>query len=373
MSNNTESISAKLRRWADDDYEGQYSPIAQARDTYGIDSTVTWQDLSDVFRKIADEVDAEKQALVDQLAQPFSIPTECVVQNIALGKGTHPLLEEAINRYFLPRPLYEDGEPVQFREEFADNSGDAHVLHEISYRDEIARGLGAPILLKATTASGMYDGVAYNLRNGERVKRPEPQVLLADGLPAKVGETVWHVDRGVEGAVKGFEYGRVLVRWKDATTSVYPKEPSELTHDKIVLDADSVPTEEGDTVWIVPGEHCGSYPLYRFNAGDKCEVIENTNAEHKPNGRICVMKESGFRGYPMPEQVTHREPDTQERIDEDAKKTVLNYWKCKDRCFECPSLIDGEMPSRHYGVSTCTVAQRLDLLRRQRELDGRDA
>lgn len=34
----------------------------------------------------------------------------------------------------------------------------------------------------------------YKFKNGERIKRPEPEVLGADGLPIRVGETVWYHD-----------------------------------------------------------------------------------------------------------------------------------------------------------------------------------
>ncbi|MCI8469334.1 MAG: hypothetical protein HFJ75_07625 [Eggerthellaceae bacterium] len=66
------------------------------------------------------------------------------------------------------------------------------------------------------------------------------------------------------------------------------------------------------------------------------------------------------------------EPDTQERIDEDAMKSTSGYWGCcKEPCSRCPALIDGNKPSKHYGVQGCYEARSLDLLRRQRELDAK--
>ena len=64
--------------------------------------------------------------------------------------------------------------------------------------------------------------------------------------------------------------------------------------------------------------------------------------------------------------------DTQERIDEDARKGAIAYWGCDSLiCDECPAAIDGKKPWERYDVGACDKAQTLDLLRRQRELDER--
>lgn len=67
------------------------------------------------------------------------------------------------------------------------------------------------------------------------------------------------------------------------------------------------------------------------------------------------------------------EPDTQERIDEDARKGMYEYWKCGDAdCDSCPATVDGRKPKDRYGATYCSTAQKLDLLRRQRELDAKE-
>lgn len=131
-----------------------------------------------------------------------------------------------------------------------------------------------------------------------------------------------------------------------------------------VLDADGVPIEIGDKVWLLPGEHCKAFPLYGFKAGVEYTVSENESAIHKENGRICITKGNCIYGYPMPEQVTHHEPNTQERIDEDALKEPCVYFNHETGgCQSCPA----------FEKYDCNVHKSLDLLRRQRELDGRDA
>lgn len=65
--------------------------------------------------------------------------------------------------------------------------------------------------------------------------------------------------------------------------------------------------------------------------------------------------------------------DTQERIYDDAKKHVTDYWGCMSiSCEECPAKVDGETPEERYGTSCCRDAQMIDLLRRQIELCERE-
>lgn len=119
-------------------------------------------------------------------------------------------IADEIEKYYIPRPRFEDGEPVQFGEEFADYSGNPHTLHEIRYRDKAAAGLGAKCLLEANTTSPKdYDGISFNLYDGTFVKRPEPKVLDAEGAPCKKGETVW----------------RLIDSTKWEITDIHPTEP----------------------------------------------------------------------------------------------------------------------------------------------------
>lgn len=91
--------------------------------------------------------------------------------------------------------------------------------------------------------------------------------------------------------------------------------------------------------------------------GSRFKLLENY-----PDG-LC------FAGSP----VKRPDPDTQERIDEDAVKGSNDYWGCHGyECLQCPSLLDGENPCERYSTRTdCRKAMTLDLLRRQRELDKR--
>lgn len=128
----------------------------------------------------------------------------------------------------------------------------------------------------------------------ERVKRPAPEVLGADGLPIKVGETVYRTDAPItEAVVTGFR-----------------------------------------------GYDDGSIDV------------------------VCSEKGGKVTAFYNPSLLTHTPPDTQERIDEDAKKGLGEYWGCSENiCAECGV--------RRYDADSCGHAMKLDLLRRQRELDKR--
>ena len=292
MSNTTESISAKLRRWADECEESsQFSqPSTFARrdlDIYG--SNVSEMNCR-MFRRIADEVDAELESAMDSMRYKSLIPLDQVVGEIANGSDEYDELKAAIDRYYLPRPLFDDGEPAQFGDMFVRDFGRDAKIDSLSY----------------TKGNSDYVNVNGYERHdfAHRLKRPNPQVLDADGVPIEVG----------------------------------------------------------DKVWMLPGKHCETFPLYGYKPGVEYTVSENESASHKENGRICITGGDCTCGYPMPEQVTHREPDTQERIDEDATMPPREYYA--KHIGHYVGLKDDEE------VWTAVTAH---LLRRQRELDGRAA
>lgn len=280
---NTESISAKLRRWADESYESGMYPTERSEIELKVDGVGQVKAECNLFRNIADEIDAEKRSVLRNCAYPL---TESVGKPL---KGDEDF-KSWLDRYYLPRPLFEDGEPVQFGDRFVNDSGRNDTLSSLNY------------------TKGDHDYVSVN--GGKRhevtsrLKCPEPQVLDADGVPIVVG----------------------------------------------------------DKVYLVPGKHCETFPLYGYKAGVEYTVSENESAIHKEDGRICITGGDCTCGYPMPEQVTHREPDTQERIEEDATMPPREYYV--KHIGHDVGLKDDEE------VWTAVTAH---LLRRQRELDGRDA
>lgn len=143
-------------------------------------------------------------------------------------------------------PRFEDGEPVWF--------GD-----EVEMQDEIVREVWTfTIDVNAEGDKRIYLNGLQGLfmLPSERVKRPAPKVLDADGVPIKVGDTVWHED-GSEWLVE--EMNRYGVRCFDGDkrrtfnakylTHTRPDSWERLEEDavKVVCEyAGAVPDEFGD-------------------------------------------------------------------------------------------------------------------------------
>lgn len=217
-----------------------------------------------------------------------------------------------LDRCFLPRPRFEDGEPVHIGDKaYHPYTGETCTIDCINTFDE-------------SYCLGFVEERSAALLDGERVKRPAPEALGADGLPIKVGETVW----------------------LDEEHSRY---------------AGSSGSEDGNEYSL-----CGI---------ERQEMLTVEDAHHEVCGREYIRVDT-CSAWCHASWLTHTPPDTQERIDGDALKSCVQYWGCNDfSCGKCPALIDGKKPVEFYELDpihdSCHEAQKLDLLRRQRELDKR--
>lgn len=262
-----------------------------------------------------------------------------------------------LDRCAFPKPLDEHGEPVNLGERIDDKvRGDIDVSR-ISY-----------------TANGFYFNNSHNsggsriahritYAHGERVKRPAPEVLGADGLPLDEDDTVYGMGReqhrytvqvpysineevGTRFCVQCYDHDEGNITWCD---------PSMLTHERPVLGADGKPIVAGETVWGILSGIEGTVSSLN---DDSTAYVEWDDGRWSPCIDCCNL--------------THTPPDTQERIDEDARKDQFEYWQCLEyECCGCPIEIEGMNPKKRYECNDCCSAMALDLLRRQRELDAR--
>lgn len=377
--------ASELLRWAangEDDEHGNHIAVhklVSALSGMAYEETGFDRDRRNILA-LADKIDAEIEearggdvndtfmTILDRLITFNSYPSRIE------GEGFVGWIE----RCFIPRPRYEDGEPVQF--------GDNDI--EWDETDE-CRAPGVQFSATAVDCRGMLLATTFNKivavaktdENG-RVKRPTPEVLLADGLPAKVGETVYRVDTG-----KGFEIARIapmcpgddmsetLVLWGDDNEW---RAAIDHTHTPPVLAADGLPLREGETVWLTDegARHAGDsdtmaeagpYALCGIGANDRL-TVKALPSRFYPN-RVDLMEEGAWCPASW---LTHTPPDTQERIDIDVRKSVDEYWCCVGvLCGDCPVKIDGKTPAQRYNAPGCETAKTIDLLRRQRELDAR--
>ena len=115
-------------------------------------------------------------------------------------------------------PRYETGELLRCNDRYIQDGAESEVWHVDfdSYGE-------ATILNR--------DGSKCSLDKGERVKRPAPKVLDADGVEIRAGDTVYVLGFGEPLTVKGFtDDGRVLMSFHDEDSLGY--EPSRLTHEQ---------------------------------------------------------------------------------------------------------------------------------------------
>ncbi len=296
---NIESISARLRRWADEGESHCMFPAINAARETGCTSGATPKGEAELFRHISDEIDREMNELCESFANPRYISAEDAVREVALGKSNHGALRLAIERWYNPKPIDNHDEPIDIGQPVDDKVRGELEVSRVCY-----------------TQSGFYFNNSRG-SNGRKMK----------GITYKYGERV----------------GR-------------PKKPA--------LDADEVPIEVGDVGWLI---HLREPIKVRVEEiSQACEWVRTIRLDEDHD-----LDEHFLTTW---DKFSHREPDSQERIDEDAQKDAFDYWRCNGvKCRECPSMIDGEKPRHRYGVDWCSDAMTLDLLRRQRELDGRDA
>ena len=82
-------------------------------------------------------------------------------------------------------PKFEDGAPLMYEDEFQ-LGGEVHTAYGFNFG------------VYGRVSIGVEQGSHVRLPNGERVKRPEPKVLDADGVEIHVGDTVRELETGEE-------------------------------------------------------------------------------------------------------------------------------------------------------------------------------
>ena len=210
---------------------------------------------------------------------------------------------EEIRKRLMPEgyewPRYESGEPLRYEDRYVYDGRERDVWH-IDFDS-----YGEPTILNK-------DGTRSHPDKCERVKRPAPKVLDADGAEIRVGDTVYSAENGTEYEVCEAKLPRVTVEYWCAGISAHSSiVPSLLTHRAPVLAADGKPLREGETVWSV-------------NTGEKLEVVgfDGDYVKCRYDGMDDGIPEHGSW---HPHELTHERPDSWERLEEDAGCTATKY------------------------------------------------
>lgn len=150
----------------------------------------TW---SYMLKKWADRIEREYVRMPDEdhfkvviLGTEPDGAVERLVRNEWDGsRDEHDEFSEAIERYYLRRPSFDDGEPVQFGDRFAGSGASrSGEVDSIKFWDD------GNVRVRIGGHHGEYADVGCD---DEQFRREPAQVLAADGKPLVVGETVYDV------------------------------------------------------------------------------------------------------------------------------------------------------------------------------------
>lgn len=181
----------------------------------------------------------------------------------------------------------------------------------------------------------------------DRIELEYMPLPMLEGEPLKVGDKVDGYSKTGAEVVAIMNEKMVVVRSTVKGGHGYPDEAYPLIlwcvddlkrHVHDVLDADGVPIKVGDHVWWKDGRE---YVITAVNRGVNTEAVE-----HAPG--MC----SSHVNFD-PKEFTNKQPDTLERIEEDALMKAGDY--CMEYDVDCL-------------IGECEKAMRLDLLRRQRDV-----
>lgn len=208
-------------------------------------------------------------------------------------------LADEIERYYIPRPRFEDGTPVQF--------GDEVRAENVTYKvNEIALS-ESNWFLRQSQAQILGGSI------GSPVYRPNPRVLDADGVEIKVGDTVWSSMYGdnsftVERISKN-PNGKPIVMVEEMGSGLFP---ATCYHERPVFDVEGVRIHNGDTVWRVED----GIKMRVIGIGDEalaesCEVLTEIDGKQPfhYNGK----------------ELTHREPDSLEKLLKDMEDNPSGF------------------------------------------------
>ena len=131
------------------------------------------------------------------------------------------------------------------------------------------------------------------------------------GAPVQIGDSV--VGRFSADAIKvrsvEFRDGDTFLREgckTDRTILVHHGE--RVKRSAKVLDADGVEIRVGDTVYLLPGDWCDKWPLYRCHEWDEMKVIRLNPGHDSVRIKCSKSSATAVDCYPYPSQLTHRAP-----------------------------------------------------------------
>lgn len=296
------------------------------------------------LESLADMV--ERELLLVELCDLLGIPP------IGLIDVSRQELAREFGKRVMPEgmewPRFEDGEPVRFGDVVSDGYETGRVYY-------VTFDTVNPVIIGFTDETPDQDPGTWlevSVNDGERVQRPIPKVLDADGVEILVGDTVYHVKDGSEMTVYGIE-GEWLV------VSVGGRVRHDIvTHRAPVLAADGKPLREGEHV-------------YHVETGSELVVKELPKPGEYQAVVVFAPPASHLTSFD-PDQLTHERPDSWERIEADCSKCCIEYCDEHGLLDAACNTAEGDASTRHCTDcgDSCEERMARDLVRRAKKLAG---
>ena len=147
-------------------------------------------------------------------------------------------------------PRFDDDAPIKFGDEFADGLGNTRKCQSV----ELLGGDDGVCDAEIRWSEHDCDFMLVCVWQGERVKRPAPKVLDANGEEIREGDVLYSVETGDYVTVDSIEPGNPWF----VTTDGALQHCAKFTHRAPVIAADGKPLRVGETVWDVEDRH--GYP-----------------------------------------------------------------------------------------------------------------
>lgn len=213
MSNKT--IAQRLREFANGDSDSINDFCWQIADTWGFAD----DGLRKTARYIAEKIEQEHNALIEAQGASVHHTMLAYAEDKGMPMEENETITQWLDRWFVPRPCFEDGQPVQWSD------------RSIEWDDGGAWGFSAIGKDGFPIANGEFNIYARAVVKAGRVQRKHPKVLDAEGVKIKVGDTVWSrmfTEARGEMTVTGFTASKDGSNVCVNTGAVY--RPEELTH-----------------------------------------------------------------------------------------------------------------------------------------------
>ena len=195
-----------------------------------------------------------------------------------------------------------------------------------------------------------HDGI---VKNATEIHVFKPKVLDADGVEIRVGDVLYSVETGGSVIVDSIEPGNP---WFAATDGAL-QHCAKFTHRAPVIAADGRPLRTGETVY---SDSLGEGPF-------TVREIKPDDDPDEPEHLVWCGETWGeslnyAKKWRIPDQLTHEQPDTWERLEHDAEKTVCEYFGANYDCANCP-----------LESARCAEEVKKDIIRRAKKLAERGA